>query len=57
MASGYEALPLGQCGRVAFLLGLAIDEVAFLVDPKGGEANWLWTLAWTEANFGGSSFA
>ena len=25
-------MPLGQCGRAAVLVGLAIDEVAFLVE-------------------------
>lgn len=25
--------------------------MAFKIDPKGGKANRLWTLAWAEANF------
>ncbi len=29
--SGHDQLPLSQCGRAAFLVGLAIDEVAFQV--------------------------
>ena len=28
---GHERLPLGQGGRAALLVGLAVDEVAFLV--------------------------
>ena len=30
--SSYERLPLGQCGRAALLVSLAIDKVVFLVE-------------------------
>ena len=39
--SGGERLPLGQCCRAAFFVSLSVGEVAFVIDPKGGEANWL----------------
>ena len=32
---GHERLPLGQGGRAALLVGLAVDEVAFLVEVVG----------------------
>lgn len=55
--SGHKALPLGQCNRAVAFVGLAIDELAFLVEPQGGEANWYWPLAWNEVNFGKAFFA
>ncbi len=39
MTSGRETLSLGQCGQAAFLVGLAIDEVAFLVEEVVASAN------------------
>ena len=30
--SGHKHLPLGQCGRAAGLVGLAVDQVAFEVE-------------------------
>ena len=33
------------------LEAVSFGEVAILVDPKGGEAKWLWKAAWTELNF------
>jgi hypothetical protein len=39
-----ETLPLRQRGGASFLVGLAVNEVAF-------EAEMVWRLAWTEANF------
>jgi len=34
--------PLGESGGEEILESLSADEGAFLVDPKGREANWLW---------------
>jgi hypothetical protein len=48
--SGHVGFQIGQSGRAAKFVGRSVAEMAFLVDPKGGESNWLWTLAWTEAN-------
>jgi hypothetical protein len=39
--SGGERLPLGQGSRASFFVSLTVGEVAFLIDPEGGEANWL----------------
>ena len=39
--SGGERLPLGEGRRASFFVGLTVGEVAFLIDPQGGEAKWL----------------
>jgi hypothetical protein len=39
--SGGERLPLDQGSRASFIVSLTVGEVAFLIDPEGGEANWL----------------